>query len=1425
MAGNRKHIFIILGWIFLTLFLVLIGAGVFLYFKAESYINKNLAKIIEEKSSGLYKLSFSNLELDISTFSVIVSDVSLQPDEEKLKGISKYNPQKIFYSFESPKININHINPLSLYSNKLFLCEKITIVEPVLELSGSEILKKDSTQTFNNIFVEMRPLFRKYVKKVVVNEIEFVNANYGLYVSIGDSTQISNAQQISIGIKNFRTDSSLIFSQNHFFDSDDILVRMNQFKHDMGDSLHILNIDSLEYSLKSSDIYAHGFHLNYSKINPERSLYNVFVPHLHMKSKNITRFNLNDSISIQFLKFDNPQIKFYQKENPKQLNIEDISNFELHSLIKNQFSKIEIDSFVISHSNLEFYRQPEFSKYQQNFSSFDIFLNGFILDSVSSKNKEKLFYADDIEMLVKGYHLQLEDDRHDFFADSMFISTYSNSLGLRNIKIAPSTANIKSSRTEANIECKNLEINDINLKILYHTRTLPTKTIEVLEPNVQLIYHSEINRTEHQNETGLLFELVTAYSKGVYSENVAVKNGTLNIQNLQNGIIQGYFETNFNFNLANFSLDSASISETDKFFYAKDFDLQFSDYQMKLVDNLHKINADKISIHSSDKKVQIEKVHLQPVIKSVTDSIMQQFNRSELYDVYIPKITLWGINLRNAFFHNKINISKFQITQPKIYFENFGALRQIQKKKEFSEFYQLIFTYLNDFNIKEINAPEGTFSWVNHTKKGRTTLFDNEFSANLYNFRLNQNELGKQRLLFSDNFDITVKDQMFQLSDSVHILRAGEINLSTANKSISIKNALLYPVITSEKYKQLSTSFQVTIPALQISNFDFLKAYYSKILLLNKLELNSPKFEIYSKTGVTKSLDLNKYKFPLPAFIQSLELAELKINRGEVITYETKGIDQFAKSNFKIDLSLPSVSLKNNDKNQAQISSKNLIVNLSDFRTPIGKKHDLEIEKINFNRTQKSILIENLKVNPFVRKNSGNVYFISSPKMSFSNFDINEALNNNYFRFDKIKIENPKIEINISDSIKGNKLEFAKNLDLFPYVESYVDEIHANSLLLENVDLNLNWFDKELINKKFNLNFKEIKIGENFKPENILNSKEFELSTSNLKSVSKNKLYEFSAGKLVYNSSKHNILLKELRIHPLILKEEFPRKTGYQTDFLEAGSEFLELKEVDENLWLQENILVAKLLVIGKTNLSIYRNKRYPFNTNQRPPWPQDLLKEIKLPFVFDSVILLPSFIKFSELLDVSDEPGSIHFSDFVFKTSKFSNMKSENSKSNFIEINASAKLLNKSKLSAKFNFDLLDKNYGHNVTGSLEPIQLNALNEMVEKTAPIKIESGELNKFEFDISFSETKAEGKLYFAYDNFEISVLEYNKKGIKRSKWASFWANSLVINKKNPKGNILEPVSIVYKRDEQRSIINYWWKSIFTGSKKVIGIDDE
>ncbi|WP_139249611.1 hypothetical protein [Mariniphaga anaerophila] len=1384
------------------------------------YLKNSVSEFIQKKSGGIYALTIDKIDFRAFPFSVQFSRVHLLPNDSLAVKQEDYH-EKTFYTFGASEIEMEGIELKSFVRQRKFFCREIRIKNPTIKLEGEELLKTDSAKINASLTTDIRPLFEE-IKEVGVERIRLEDASFGFYGAPGDTGFISQAEKVSVDVLGFKTNSKIIKQNTGFFETEDVLIRINDFKNDMGDSIHILVVDTLLYSLKSTDIKALGFQL-YPRFRPKnKNLFEVNVPEVNVKSRSIARFALDDSLKISYLEFKHPNIKFFEKENSRQLELEDINSFELYSLVQNHFNKLQVDSFYLHGAQLEIFRQPDTTAFQQQFKSIDIILNGFDLDSTSAGNREKLLHSDELEMKVAGYCLKLDDDEHLFRADSLYVSTFSDRIGAKKIQLQPVNKGKANSRAEVNVECDALNIEGVVLKNLYHTRSMPSTRIEVIEPEVHLLYHMEKQKQKKQEEQGLLFELVTDYLKGVYSNLVYIKGGRLEIENSLNGNLHGYFETSFNFSLTDFSLDSASVERTDKFFYATNFDLQFSDYNMRLIDDLHQLQADSVVISSLTRQVQVDNFKLQPVIKNVSMDDMKRFNRSELFRISVPKIKITGVDLRKAFFNKTLRISDFNISEPKIYFENFGALRTQKKKIDISEFYQLIFSYIEDFNIRQFAITNGNLAWINHTRSGKTTSFGNDFSASLYNFRLNEAELSKKRLLFSDDFEITIRDQEFGLSDSVHVLKGNEIQLSSAKSSIHLKNGLLFPLITSKKYKTLGTTFQIAIPELNIEGFDFQKAWYSQEPKIDLLELVSPRFQIYTRKGSAKSLELKAYIFPMPAFVESFRLNELKITAAEATTYQTSEKGQEQKANFGFDFSVPGIVLKNDSNHHARVRSRNILLNISDFRAPINEAHSILIDKINFNRKQKSIGIQRLKVKPEASANNQNSFSILAPEINFSGFDLKTAFNKNNFDFDVIEINKPEVDIHIKKQIKDT-LEFLKTLDLYPYAEEFVNQIKVKRLNLNNAFLHFNWLEKKLFKDEMNVSFKDILLSENQPPSNLLNSREFCISTTNLAQTDKNDMYQFSADSLIYNSARHNVLLKNIAVTPLREKEKFPQMKGFQTDVVEAKIDFIEIKNIDEKRWLQENVLDAKKLQIGSSTLEIFRNKKYPFNHNQRPPWPQDLIKNIKQNFVFDSVKLMPSYIKYSELLGISNEPGYITFNDLTFSGGRISNIEKEIRGTKNFELAAQARLLNESWLKTQFSFNLADPGYNHSVKGFLSPMPLKVLNTMVAKSAPFAIEDGQLNKFEFDISFDKDRAQGELNFAYDNLKIAVLHYDNDEVRKAKLASFLANRMVINSKNPKGKELLPVRIQYSRNQERSILNYWWKSLYSGAKEVLEID--
>jgi hypothetical protein len=231
-----------------------------------------------------------------------------------------------------------------------------------------------------------------------------------------------------------------------------------------------------------------------------------------------------------------------------------------------------------------------------------------------------------------------------------------------------------------------------------------------------------------------------------------------------------------------------------------------------------------------------------------------------------------------------------------------------------------------------------------------------------------------------------------------------------------------------------------------------------------------------------------------------------------------------------------------------------------------------------------------------------------------------------------------------------------------------------------------------------------------------------------------------------------------------------------------------------------------------------------PFDESRRPKMLQDLIKTLPYPVSIDSLILNNSNISYSERTATGDREGEVRFSNIKLRLMPFTNLKATNGAIPNFSLNGLATIQDSCQVKVNMNYQMNDPANTFTVSGNLTPFNMHILNPVLEPLALVSIRSGKVNQFRFNFTADRTSANGQLFFGYDNLKISVLGMKDGGTKEAKFASFLANSLLLRGKNPRGKELLPDEIVFHRDQKRSVLNYWWKSVFSGAKNTLGIKE-
>ncbi|MBL7966632.1 MAG: hypothetical protein JNK09_06495 [Prolixibacteraceae bacterium] len=1424
MVIIRKKILKLVTAFLSGILLIVLAAFVLIYFEAQNYLNKNLSEFVAKKSKGKYELSFNNLEINFSNWGFEIHEVAFHPSDSILKTISVSNPEKQFYSFASPKISFSGLQLRKLIFQKNLEIDEISISQPELNIHGKTKESDDKKNNIAELFQELKPLVTKTFKSINIGKIELANASFDFYNLLGDSRKLSKAENITIGVLGFHTDSLLLPNPDRLFEAKDIYLQMFNYQNKLADSIHTLSAGTITYSLKHARIEAQNIELvPDGKIITDKGKYQVFVSQARVNSNQISNFYKSNSIPIDSLALTGAKIKYWPGSKKGKTKFTSIAEFNLYDLIKAEFSSVHISNFGLRDVQLMLYKNQMAQINHQELKNISIDLHDFLLDSVSIKDTSRIFYSKNIDFSASEYEFTLGDNIHRIRAGQLELSTKNKSVLVKNIQLYPiqNTTTASSQKNTIDASCDSVRLDQFNFKKAFHDERFVFQRINLFNPEVSLTQNTVAVRDTMENSS-FIYKLISSYVKGIYSAQVVVEKGKVHLIN-KTGVLQtGNIESNLRLKLFGFALDEATAKRTDRLFFANQIDLNFNNYQMQLVDQLHRLSIDDLSISTRKKQAHLSNLHLTPVSKENMLDLLKQYNRSESYEFTIPELTLANADFHEAFYNKKLTVDTLLIRSPEIYYENFAMLKQLRPKAEFEDLYQLLSNYLDDIHLKNVDIPDGIIRLVNHSRKGKTISLDNHFTLGLENTIVNKEQFGRKKLLFSEYIDFSVRDHLIRLSDNVHVMKAREIGFSTKRKEIYATNARLYPETASKDFTSTKWNIQLAIPEIRIRGINIEDLYFDRAIKADNLLINSPEIKLYQKQKKTGDKELKEMSVPLPKEIESIAVQQFNLNNGSLKVFSELETKPYLLVQSDLKMMAQNILIQSNPTTEKpEFKSGNYTSQLVQFSFfPKGKNQEFSVDELTFSTLDKRIQTKNMKLKPKSLSSKIDQFKLSIPLLTLSGFDIDKAYRNDEFFFDAIQVEKPSLEVfnNTKDSVKINPF----SLNLYPHFDSFANVFVSKMLDIREAEISITKNGQKKWQEKISFNLANVRI-DNKRSDGFMHSEEFSFRVPNVKR--QDKFYQYTFGVLSYSSVKNQFLVKDIRITPNFSKEKFQKQISFQTDYFSGKIDSVSIFQPNIRQWFDKDEIIGKSLLMNGLKLDIYRDKRVTFNENRRPGMLQDLIKSIKVPLSLDSINLINAEVTYSEQPATGDQEGKIRFTDIQATLKPFTNMKSSGGKIPDFSLNGAATIMDSCRLETNMKYQMNHPDNLFTASGNLSPFNMRILNPVLEPLASVSLRSGHVDRFQFTFSADKNKASGHLIFGYNDMKIAVLEKKNGNTKEAKFASFLANSLLLRSKNPRGKELLPDEINFVRDQRRSVLNYWWKSVFSGVRNTLGIKEE
>jgi len=343
----------------------------------------------------------------------------------------------------------------------------------------------------------------------------------------------------------------------------------------------------------------------------------------------------------------------------------------------------------------------------------------------------------------------------------------------------------------------------------------------------------------------------------------------------------------------------------------------------------------------------------------------------------------------------------------------------------------------------------------------------------------------------------------------------------------------------------------------------------------------------------------------------------------------------------------------------------------------------------------------------------------------------------------------------------------------------------------------------------------------------LFNADDISITVNDIEMKTKNGLNKILLGEIGLSTGSNLLYVKGFHLAPLFSRHDYTRKLGFQTDRMDIYVGRIDVNRLNFRELILGGKFMAGLVAIDSLLLDNYRDKRVPRRPGFKPAMPQDGIRKLKAYLKIDTVLLKNGKASYAE--QVNQEPGTIYFDKMEGMLTGLTNDSSLLNAGLVSVLKGTAWLMGKGRLDATVRFRFGDKRNSFSFSANLGSIDLREINPMLTKLLPAEVISGKVNRLEMPmVTANDDVATGKLLFYYHDLSIAVTSE-----KKSTWTSikkgvvnFVANDLIVNDANPtKSGKMKTGMIYFRRDKEKGIINFVWKSALSGLKSTMGFNSK
>ncbi len=300
------------------------------------------------------------------------------------------------------------------------------------------------------------------------------------------------------------------------------------------------------------------------------------------------------------------------------------------------------------------------------------------------------------------------------------------------------------------------------------------------------------------------------------------------------------------------------------------------------------------------------------------------------------------------------------------------------------------------------------------------------------------------------------------------------------------------------------------------------------------------------------------------------------------------------------------------------------------------------------------------------------------------------------------------------------------------------------------------------------------------------------------------------------------LTMERFEIQPLVRDREFFSAGTFSRTRVKATATQFKVSGVNSSDLLDKRSYRARSAEIRDVSLDVLVDKqKKPEQLSANPLMPHEVLAAMSSDLRLDSLIITNATLRYGEKFLAQGKPAMLSF-DSLNITAE--NIVNHSDQPETAVIRARGKFMKQGTMTLAMHLPLARPDFSMRYSGSLNGMNLYALNPFLEIAEQNRMTSGYLYTSSFDISVKAGRATGTVQAAYKNLRIESIDRKTgsgDGIM-NQLQTFIANRVILRGDNMgKGMKIGRVNYMRKRDDP--FFGFTWFALRTGVGDVVGLD--